>query len=411
MHRGQWYKWHSFAGVKLAILLCFILLTGTLAVLSHELDWLTNPAVRAAPHAPNQIAWTSIYEKALKASQGDIISIINAPVHSGFAAEVIAINSDNNRFRLYFDPQSGSFQGTGAWFNWQTVLRRLHRHLMMPLEIGLTIVAATSIFFTLSLVSGLTLHKKWIKGLIQKPRGNNRRVFWGDWHRLLGLWSSWLLLVMVITGLWYLAEHLELNGQYPKAIQAVSSQAQEVAYQPTTESFSNMLKQVQIQRPNMTIGRIRFPTKEKHAVYIEGQEDDLLVRDRANNLVFDPFDGQLLSQQFSEDLSLHIRISEAADPLHFGTWGGYPSKILYFLFGIALTSMSITGTYIYAMRVNTRLKSTSENSTTFWVNAWNQMSPLSWFTVFLLIISLALSVIQMAMFPLTVVECETACFH
>jgi uncharacterized iron-regulated membrane protein len=398
MQRAQWYKWHSVAGVKLAVLLCFILLTGTLAVLSHELDWLTNPAIRAVPHTKDQIAWTAIYRSANRESRGDLISSFNAPVHSGFAAEVIAINSDDKRYRMYFNPLTGEFQGTGSWFNWQRILRQLHRHLMMPLEIGLTIVSATSFLFTLSLVSGLTLHKKWLKGLVQKPRGKNRRVLWGDWHRLLGLWSSWLLLVMVITGLWYFAEHIGLNAKYPNANHQVSSEAQKAAYQPTLASFSTMLAKVKQQRPNLEIGRIRFPTKKNQAVYIEGQDDTLLVRDRANNLVFNPGDGNLLSQRFGADHSIHIRISEAADPLHFGTWGGYPSKILYFLFGLALTAMSFTGTYIYAMRVNAKGQSKNERGARFWRNAWGQMGRLKWVTVLILVTSLFLVAVQLSLY-------------
>ena len=394
MQKAQWYKWHSFAGVKLAILLCFIMLTGTLAVFSYELDWLTNSAVRAAPHTPNQIAWEQVYKSAQNETKGETINMINAPVHSGFAVEVIAINSHNKRYRLYFDPQTGVFQGTGSWFNWQTVLRRLHRHLMMPLEIGLTIVSASSLLFAMSMVSGLILQKKWLKGLLLIPRRNNRRVFWGDWHRMLGIWSSWLLLVMVVTGLWYLAEHFGLKAQYPKDAKAMSVEASEIAYQPSTESFSAMLTQAKRLRPNLKIGRIRFPTRGKKAVYIEGQEDNLLVRDRANNLVFDPFNGALLSQRFAKDLSVHVRISEAADPLHFGIWGGYPSKILYFIFGVALTSMSITGTYIYALRVSAKLKSKSESNASYWTNAWSQMAFSKWPSLFLVLVSLVLVIVQ-----------------
>ena len=394
MQRAQWYRWHSVVGVKLAILLCFILLTGTLAVLSQELDWLTNSAVRAAPHSQDQIAWEKIYQNAQNQTKGEIINMINAPVESGFAVEVIAINTNNQRYRLYFDPKSGDFQGTGSWFNWQTVLRRLHRHLMMPLEIGLTIVAACSIFFAVSLVSGLALHKKWLKGLVQQPRGKNRRVFWGDWHRLLGLWSSWLLMVMVVTGLWYLAEHLGLAAPYPKAVPALSKEANAVTYQPNIGSFALMLEQVKRQRPNLEIRSIRFPTKKQQAVYFTGQEDDLLVRDRANNVVFDPFSGQLLAQRFAQNLSIHVRISEAADPLHFGTWGGYPTKILYFVFGIALTSMSITGTYIYAMRISTKLKPKNTSSKIYWRNAWDQMDSTKWLTLFLVVVSMVLIIVQ-----------------
>ncbi|MDX5331144.1 MAG: PepSY domain-containing protein, partial [Caulobacteraceae bacterium] len=38
-----WWEVHQWVGLKFSILLSFILLTGTLATLSHEIDWLLRP--------------------------------------------------------------------------------------------------------------------------------------------------------------------------------------------------------------------------------------------------------------------------------------------------------------------------------------------------------------------------------
>ena len=44
-----WWLVHQWAGLKLAILLTFVFATGTLAVLSHEIDWLLQPGLRVSP--------------------------------------------------------------------------------------------------------------------------------------------------------------------------------------------------------------------------------------------------------------------------------------------------------------------------------------------------------------------------
>ena len=56
-----------------------------------------------------------------------------------------------------------------------------------------------------------------------------------------------------------------------------------------------------------------------------------------------------------EALSAHQRISEMADPLHFGAFGGMTTKILWFLFGAVLTGLAATGAMIYSMRLATAL--------------------------------------------------------
>jgi uncharacterized iron-regulated membrane protein len=44
-------------------------------------------------------------------------------------------------------------------------------------------------------------------------------------------------------------------------------------------------------------------------------------------------------------------IMHIADPLHYGTFGGLWTKIIWFVFGSLLTGMSITGFIIWSQRL------------------------------------------------------------
>ena len=351
MTKQKWYHWHSLAGFPLAVLLCFIMASGTLAVVSHELDWLSNPAIRVAS-SDTAIDWPQYYRVALATAEDDRIYQLSVPLHQRFAAEVLLYDTDNQRYRQFFDPQTYQHTGSGVWFNWQTTLRRIHRHLMMPLQVGLPIVTLTAFPLLLSLISGLILVPKWWKGLWRLPRRHNPRVFWGDFHRLSGLWSSWLLTIIAVTGIWYFGEKYGLGATYPKDAQVFSEQALKQPVHVEPDVFDKLIATAQARRPDLHIKSVFFPVKPGQPVRVVGQADNLLVRDRANNLVFDPVTGELLSQRLADNLSVHVRISEAADPLHFGVWGGYWSKVLYVAFGLLMTSLSVTGTIIYAHRIN-----------------------------------------------------------
>ncbi|NVK57761.1 MAG: PepSY domain-containing protein [Alteromonadaceae bacterium] len=352
MNRKFWHNIHHWVGFKLALFLCFILASGTLAVISHELDWLTNVAVRAEGRVANQdLNWAAFYRAALAQAGNDTVYQLAVPEHSGFAAEALVKDENQRRYRLYFDPVTWQYNGEGRWFNWQTSLRRIHRHLMLPLNVGLTLVAASSILFLCSLVTGLILQRQWWRGLWRWPRRTNPRVFWSDLHRLAGLWSSWLLVIVSITGLWYLVEKYGLGATYPQDAKAISTVAQQSTINVSETVFANVMHQVSEHRPALQVKRVFLPVKSMTTIRIDGQEDELLVRDRANNMIFDPLSGELLSTRRGEDLSLHVRISEAADPLHFGTWGGLTTKLVYFMFGVVLTLVCLSGTYIYALRL------------------------------------------------------------
>jgi len=77
----------------------------------------------------------------------------------------------------------------------------------------------------------------------------------------------------------------------------------------------------------------------------------VLVRDRANGVAVDPSTGRITMSLDGRDLNVHQRISEMADPLHFGTLGGLPTKIIWFVFGTLLTALAVTGAIIYTLRL------------------------------------------------------------
>lgn len=388
--RKTWQRWHKLAGFNIAVLLTFIFFTGTLSVISHELDYLTNPAVRGTPVAIAKIDWGKAYE-AVSAyiPRSHRIAILNAPEHQGFALQAIVQDVTEKRYRVFIDPVSYQITGTGSWFNWQTTLRRLHRHLMMPLWFGITLVSATSVLLLVSLVSGWIMTPRWWQHLWQLPRTRNARLFWTDLHRLSGLWSSWLLLIITLTGLWYLAEQNGLKATYPK-----NAQTEHNTIAVTTDALKNALQQIHTKRPSFTPSVLIFPARPSQGIRIEGRERGVLVRDRANNIIADPVSGEWLSQRFTTDLGVHQRISEAADPLHFGTWAGYSSKIAYFIFGVILTSLCITGTYLVALR-EVAVKSSVPQRRLLWCGL-KKMGAGAWISGAIIALSLGLMGLQIA---------------
>lgn len=398
MKKQTWFNLHSWLGINLAIFLCFILVTGTLAVVSHEIDWLSNSAKRVYPlPSTNEINWSKIYQQASTLSPNDLISTMSAPIDPWFAVEVIQLDKNKQRYRQYFHPITAAYQGDGRWYNWQRFFRMVHRHLMLPTQIDITIVCCMALFLIGSMLSGTVIYPKWWRGFFRKVRTNNKRVFWNDIHRLLGLWSLWLLVIICITSVWYLIEiwggraSLPATGKPPSAI-APNIAIQQVV-KPTTAVIDNIIDSTFKQHANIDIKNIRFPSKQGQAIFIEGQGDTLLVRNRATNAVFDPLNGDLLSARFAQDLSVHVRISEAADPLHFGVFAGIYSKVIYFIFGIFLSALAITGTYLYGLHYCRIKRDEAFKAPQVWQVSWRGMRHWKWLSVTLLTICAALTVI------------------
>lgn len=350
--RSLWWVVHSWAGLKLSTFMTWVILTGTLAVFAVEMDWLARPALRVMPQDAPHASWGQLAESASAALPGGKVGTIYAPPHRWFAAEAMAEDADGARVRVYLNPYDGHAQGTGAWMSFHRFFREMHRHLLLPARWGIPIVCSLSILILLSLITGLVSYKKFWRGFFNRPRGGNPRRLNGDLHRLAGLWSLWFVLVIGLTGLWYLVESLGGDAPYarpPEAAPAVVAAPLDVA---AIDGFARTARQAY---PGLTIKEMRLPGEPGQPIGFFGQADALLVRDRTNGVWIDPADGRVLEVVKGEQLNVHQRISEMADPLHFGNFGGMTTKIIWFVFGVLMIGLSITGMAIYSLRLKTAL--------------------------------------------------------
>lgn len=376
--RSLWWRVHSWAGLKLSILLTFILATGTLAVFAHEIDWLVTPAMRVTAQARPVASWGEMADAAARAEPGGRLQTLYAPIDPWFAAEAWIDMGKGAPRRVFVDPWSAQVTGTHGWASVHRFLRQVHRHLMMPTKIGIPLVSSLALLLLASLVTGIVTYKKWWRGFFRVPRGGDARRLMGDLHRLMGLWSLWFVALIALTGLWYLVETLGGNAPIPKM-----PQLQAIGPPPTGPALDRLIDTARRDRPSLEIREIRF-TKD-NGVMLLGQDQAWLVRDRANGLALDPANGAVLASLDGRNLSAHQRISEMADPLHFGDWGGLPTKIVWFLFGAILTAMSVTGVIISAKRL---AKADGQNA----VRAgWADMGAWGYIATALVILSLLLT--------------------
>ena len=367
MRRSRWFAWHSWVGLQLSVLMAFVLFTGTLATLSPELDWLATPAKRATSAAAGDpLPWGTMLADFQRRFPAARATRIDAAREVWMAPELVAIDDAGKRFRVFFDPASGRVQGTGPWLNWQRFLREVHRHLLLPLEIGLTLVGLLSIPLLVTFWSSLYVYKRWWRGFLRLPRlptargdaqsTKKRRRYWGDLHRLTGVWSLWFVLLMAVTGAWYLVEHLGLGARLP-ALEAQPASLEEAPrlLERDPAALDDMIRRAGAEFPALRVRTVllEFPDD---AVILQGQATAMLVRDRANHVAFDAVSGRLLDIREAETLDWHNRISEAADPLHFGDFAGTPTRYLWAIFGLLMTILSLSGVYLYGLRTAATLR-------------------------------------------------------
>lgn len=384
-----WWKIHQIAGLKLSLFLSFILLTGTLATISHEIDWLLQPNLRidsgSAPESPN---WAAIAHSAVRQPGVAEILFIEEPTASLFASRVAFRDPNGKQRFLYAHPATGEIQGKGPWAGAARILRNMHRHINIPTKIGVPIVSSLAFLMLISFMTAFIVYPKWWRGFFKPIRfTKGARTAWGDFHRLAGLWSLWFVLLITLTSIWYFAES---TGLQAPAAPSAKLQKQEISLIELGDSLETVLGQAQQAYPELNITHIVFPSGRRGAFRIQGQDKAWLVRQRANEAWVNPTTTEVLLIAKGTDLSVHQRISEMADPLHFGTFAGYWTKVPWFIFGLLLTGLSISGSAIYALRMlkaenRPATTKTSINSIWYGMGRWRWLAFIFTLTAFVML--------------------------
>jgi len=82
---------------------------------------------------------------------------------------------------------------------------------------------------------------------------------------------------------------------------------------------------------------------------IHGSRGEVLA-ENASAVAVDPFTGVILGSGLLSDAPLLNHIGAMVNPLHYGYFGGLLTKTLWFVFGLGLTSVAITGVVFFWLR-------------------------------------------------------------
>lgn len=379
-----WWTVHQWVGLKLSLLMAFIMLTGTLAVVSHEIDWLLQPSLRVSPAtAEGPVAWASIAENAARYPGVAEVWSMEAPTASAFAVKVTVNDAGGDLFYLHAHPVTAAIQGEGPWVGAQRVLRNMHRHLNLPTKIGVPIVAFLGFLLLISLVTSLVVYKKWWRGYAKPLRNRDARTWWGDFHRLAGVWSLWFVALIALTSVWYFVESLGLDAPRPPRVTLEAPGVQ------GTNGLAPAFAAAEIAYPGLDVRRVLLPGKESPVLQLQGNYKAVLVRPRANTVWVDPVSAEVLLTTDGRALNVHQRISEMADPLHFGYFGGYWTKVPWFLFGLLLTGLSLSGSAIYSLRI-ARERGVKPSLTQCFSGMWQDQPRWRWISAALIATGFAL---------------------
>ena len=351
-----WFRIHGWFGLNFGLLLFICCISGTVATLSHEIDWLLNPSMRADSRGPAAWSWerwrTAIMTRHPQAS----LVQLEAPPDNGWAAHATIAYGPSDWRHVYVHPDTAEVQGTFSQFNVARFFRSFHKQFYIypgVLPHGVYAVGPLAVVLLLSAISALLFYRIRWNDLLLRQRSASTRTWWSSLHRATGVWALLFTIVFAVTGIWYMVERAAVDLGMPIGGAEPLAAAMTIETVPSAAALDldTSIQRARANFPALDVRSVFFPNRADGAVTFYGQAEAWLVRGTANYVTVDPYSGTVLDERDAADLPVGVRLMQTADPLHFGNVGGLPTKLLWFLAGLAISISVLSGFRIWHLRI------------------------------------------------------------
>ena len=374
--RKALFQVHLWVGVLLSLYLVVIALTGAILVFEDELTSTTLPSGLHSYDAARLAPISQVVDNFRSSYPGSKVDYLVLPTDTVPAFRIQAVDAEHREFNLVADPVTGELRLQPR--NWLNVVHDLHIYLLLGEAHGAQINAGGASALLLLAITGLVLWwpgvKVWTRGLRVSFHHSWRRINY-DAHSAIGFWTLAIVAWWAFSGMyfgWYRQVGAAVNLVSPLK-NMVPPEASKLAPLPAGASkatLSEILETARKASPAGHLNSLTNATLNDPTVMVmmdRGRPDDFSHRDL---VTIDAARGRLLSNwHYGNNQSLGDWILWAMHPLHFGTLWGLPIKILWFLLGVSLAALSVTGVLMYWNRylckrwhALTRPKERNENS-------------------------------------------------
>lgn len=347
---------HRYIGLFVGLVLALIGLTGSLLVFHDEIEEilvkksLGDVIPEGQPVGIDQI-FSAVQTEVSRIGFKTLFLAIVPPAQIDLPYQARLYDS-GGLTQMFIHPYTGKVMGTLQAHNkMMDILLHLHYQLLAD-EMGTQIVGIAALFLLVLSLTDIALWPGWrnlINGFKIKWNGHPKRLNF-DVHKVVGIVAAVFLSITAFTGFcWNFASVTQpmiyavtLTSKQPKP------QSKPIVWRSMTH-LSTLVKNADAALPGGRITWINMPTGPTDSVTIYKQLPGS-AGDFDNVVYLDQFSGKVLRAKTASEMSLGDRVILSFIPLHFGTFGGLFTRILYVFVGLAPSILLITGWVMWRYR-------------------------------------------------------------
>lgn len=360
------FKWHSYAGLIAFLPILLLCLSGSFIVFKYEIDSLIR----------DDVVGVSVTENQQRLSQDVLLNMVGERFHDhevvGWVlfqnperSDVVYImpRGTSDWYHIYVNGYTGDIlsqpaQSTDNLTDWMV---EFHASFLLH-ETGLFVATIFSLVLVFLGVSGLILHKRFWKNLFKLRTSAKRILYYSDLHKLFGAWFSPILLVLGFTGAYWNVAHLlhelEHHMEDDHFVMSERMYGRNLSLDQLLSEASN-----HVEGFKTTYISLPHEPGDELSLYGDVPGDSFLTSQYANVVTYDRMTGEYLSSYDIRNAPLWHVIVDSFRKLHFGTFAGTTSRVIWLLAGLAPLILTFSGLYIWWKRRAIRQRKKLKNQT------------------------------------------------
>ncbi|MDP5130162.1 MAG: PepSY domain-containing protein [Paraglaciecola sp.] len=368
---------HSWSGIVLGMLLYAVIFTGTVAVVADEIGEWSNS------NYPQHLMLTSDIDATVKR--------LSAQTPKEYLDEISTYENDRQQLVYFFHTHKQNPSGDMDEYGVQYALNAqgkivtqktgfgsdlyaqddtyalsrflvsIHTELHIPSPWGLILTGILGMAMLIASVSGFMMHRHLFIDMFSIRKQRDGQTLKRDSHTVAGTWSIPFAILLAFTGSFFSFSTafgipamgvVAFGGDQEALMYALVGEQQNKSEAPMASADLNLMLQDAVQRQSavpsfLSISHIGTESASVLAFFMPNEG-----KVGYEQLVYDGTNGDFVEYKpiVGTVPSLGSSILSLIYPIHFGTFAGLFSKIIWISLGVAACYVTITGLQLYAHR-------------------------------------------------------------
>ncbi len=376
---------HLWCGLALGLYTALIGLTGSVLVLRPQLEHLLRPQFYTLSRTPSSFGSTTLDDMVTKAEAKhtsyapvgfeDLPRQPTSPPERPIvlymsprsaSPQFAPASRTPDELLVYFDPRDGSLLGSRSRYAGPLgFAANLHYYLLAGPS-GYVVNGVFALIFLVLCLSGWFI---WWPGLrrmraalhihalsrARRSRISFRRLNW-DIHTVGGFWANPLLITLVITGIYFV---------FPRPVLSVVVLGSHEGMEKISEWFSsppisaarNQASAISMQRawsaasmaspPDTPVQYLALPSADGEDYEAIAYHPHTAPYAQPLRIFIDQYTGEVSRTLDSRSLPILLRGSLYVYAIHFGSFAGAGSRVVWFLVGLTPTALFVSGVILW----------------------------------------------------------------